>query len=77
MDISTGVGGSFSEKGDLHKRTTPVSADNSDIEVNVGIFKYDHTKRKLKPRHIQLIGLAGTIGTAYDALGPRLKAVLI
>lgn len=24
----------------------------------------DQTKRKLKPRHIQLIGIAGTIGTA-------------
>ncbi|TGZ78805.1 putative general amino acid permease [Ascodesmis nigricans] len=25
---------------------------------------YDHTHRKLKPRHIQLIGIGGTIGTA-------------
>lgn len=24
----------------------------------------DQTKRRLKPRHIQLIGIAGTIGTA-------------
>ncbi len=25
---------------------------------------YDQTHRKLKPRHIQLIGIGGTIGTA-------------
>ena len=25
---------------------------------------YDSTHRKLKPRHIQLIGISGTIGTA-------------
>lgn len=25
---------------------------------------YDHTHRRLKPRHIQLIGIGGTIGTA-------------
>lgn len=27
-------------------------------------FGYDQTHRKLKPRHIQLIGIGGTIGTA-------------
>ena len=31
---------------------------------------YDHTHRKLKPRHIQLIGIGGTIGTAlYVQIG--------
>ncbi|RDW92489.1 putative general amino acid permease-1 [Coleophoma crateriformis] len=64
MNFSVGANGSFSEKVDLHKRATPVSADHSDIEVVVDSIKNDHTKRKLKPRHIQLIGIAGTIGTA-------------
>ncbi|PWY86297.1 hypothetical protein BO70DRAFT_395399 [Aspergillus heteromorphus CBS 117.55] len=27
------------------------------------ILAFDHTHRKLKPRHIQLIGIGGTIGT--------------
>jgi amino acid transporter len=34
---------------------------------------YDHTHRKLKPRHIQLIGIGGTIGTAlYVQVGKSL-----
>ncbi|XHG00537.1 hypothetical protein AWENTII_003978 [Aspergillus wentii] len=35
---------------------------------------YDHTRRKLKPRHIQLIGIGGTIGTAlYVQIGEGLR----
>ena len=34
---------------------------------------YDSTHRKLKPRHIQLIGIGGTIGTAlYVQIGQGL-----
>ncbi|KAL4763156.1 putative general amino acid permease (Agp2) [Aspergillus foveolatus] len=34
---------------------------------------YDHTHRKLKPRHVQLIGIGGTIGTAlYVQIGQTL-----
>ncbi|GLA10631.1 amino acid permease/ SLC12A domain-containing protein [Aspergillus welwitschiae] len=34
---------------------------------------YDHTHRKLKPRHIQLIGIGGTIGTVlYVQIGKAL-----
>jgi len=34
---------------------------------------YDSTHRKLKPRHIQLIGIGGTIGTAlYVQIGKSL-----
>ncbi|KAF7115229.1 hypothetical protein CNMCM5793_001656 [Aspergillus hiratsukae] len=34
---------------------------------------YDHTHRRLKPRHIQLIGIGGTIGTAlYVQIGKSL-----
>lgn len=36
-------------------------ANGSSIEM---LHDDDQTKRKLKPRHIQLIGIAGTIGTA-------------
>ena len=37
-----------------------------EIEEEAGSLptSYDHTHRKLKPRHIQLIGIGGTIGTA-------------
>lgn len=35
---------------------------------------YDHTHRKLKPRHVQLIGIGGTIGTAlYVQIGSGLR----
>ncbi|KAJ5608386.1 Amino acid/polyamine transporter I [Penicillium hordei] len=35
---------------------------------------YDHTRRKLKPRHVQLIGIGGTIGTAlYVQIGSGLR----
>lgn len=34
---------------------------------------YDHTHRKLKPRHVQLIGIGGVIGTAlYVQIGQSL-----
>ena len=34
---------------------------------------YDHTRRTLKPRHIQLIGIGGTVGTAlYVQIGQTL-----
>lgn len=38
-------------------------ANGSSIEI-LHDHDHDQTKRKLKPRHIQLIGIAGTIGTA-------------
>lgn len=38
-----------------------------DESIKIG---YDSTHRKLKPRHIQLIGIGGTIGTAlYVQIG--------
>jgi len=38
---------------------------------------YDTTHRKLKPRHIQLIGIGGTIGTAlYVQIGKGLMGKL-
>ena len=41
--------------------------DSSSTE---GVVTYDSTHRKLRPRHIQLIGIGGTIGTAlYVQIG--------
>ncbi|KAI9736211.1 MAG: hypothetical protein M1834_001096 [Cirrosporium novae-zelandiae] len=71
--IATGVSEApLSEKVQERKQATSAmtrpseSSSDSDNEVERGIAKpvYDHTRRKLKPRHIQLIGIAGTIGTA-------------
>ncbi|KAJ5787375.1 Amino acid/polyamine transporter I [Penicillium paradoxum] len=49
-------------------RRTP-SVDSGSMEST-----YDHTHRKLKPRHVQLIGIGGTIGTAlYVQIGSGLR----
>lgn len=40
-----------------------VQVQNSDDESSIKAG-HDFTHRKLKPRHIQLIGIGGTIGTA-------------
>ncbi|KAF9887592.1 hypothetical protein FE257_009805 [Aspergillus nanangensis] len=49
--------------------------DHSDDSVDDGSTRpaYDETQRRLKPRHIQLIGIGGTIGTAlYVQIGKTL-----
>lgn len=43
--------------------------------VPVGVGKQDHTHRQLKSRHIQLIGIGGTIGTALYVSSPSLQIV--
>lgn len=46
--------------------------DNNDRRASLvgSVKQYDSTHRKLKPRHIQLIGIGGTIGTAlYVQIG--------
>lgn len=48
------------EKGASDKRTT----DQESIDLGEDSAEYDLTHRKLKARHIQLIGIGGTIGTA-------------
>lgn len=52
------------------------SSGESDIERRASVASHnisgvhDDTHRKLKPRHIQLIGIGGTIGTAlYVQIG--------
>lgn len=48
---------SFKESYGIAEQQT--TDDGSSIKLGV-----DYTHRKLKPRHIQLIGIGGTIGTA-------------
>lgn len=49
--------------------TPRASSSPSDNESQLKPI-YDSTHRKLKPRHIQLIGIGGTIGTAlYVQIG--------
>ncbi|KAK8216011.1 amino acid permease [Phyllosticta capitalensis] len=66
--------------------SAPASGGIADVEKKIGagvfatpesaslqIASGDHTRRKLKPRHIQLIGIGGTIGTAlYVQIGKGL-----
>lgn len=64
---SVKVVGKGVEKDSLNKR---------DDSIDGGSMKptYDHTHRKLKPRHVQLIGIGGTIGTAlYVQIGSGLR----
>jgi amino acid transporter len=52
------------------------ASGNRDTSIDGGFMKptYDHTRRKLKPRHLQLIGIGGTIGTAlYVQIGNNLR----
>lgn len=59
--------GSAHEKDTLAPPETKSIAVINDIENGTSVAAIavqDHTVRKLKPRHIQLIGIAGTIGTA-------------
>lgn len=52
------------------KSAYDLSNTNRRPSVDGSIKQYDETHRKLKPRHIQLIGIGGTIGTAlYVQIG--------
>lgn len=59
----TGESGSISKPIDTGEAEPPSIYD---VEEERGSLppSYDHTHRKLKPRHIQFIGIGGTIGTA-------------
>lgn len=68
--------------GELRKRpytdflqpVSPVANDDSSVDEGQSMKpSKDQTHRKLKPRHIQLIGIGGTIGTAlYVQIGKGL-----
>jgi amino acid permease len=56
------------EQGQFNKEMheeARIDSDSNDIKLS-----YDSTHRQLRPRHIQLIGIGGTIGTAlYVQIG--------
>ncbi|KAJ5665645.1 uncharacterized protein N7477_008093 [Penicillium maclennaniae] len=53
---------------------TPRESHGGSIDDGSMEPTFDHTRRKLKPRHIQLIGIGGTIGTAlYVQIGSGLR----
>jgi yeast amino acid transporter len=55
------------------KNAYDLSDTNRRPSEDGSIKQYDETHRKLKPRHIQLIGIGGTIGTAlYVQIGQGL-----
>ena len=55
------------------KNAYDLSGTSSQPTEDGPVKQYDKTHRKLKPRHIQLIGIGGTIGTAlYVQIGQGL-----
>ncbi|EXJ92919.1 hypothetical protein A1O3_01475 [Capronia epimyces CBS 606.96] len=44
-------------------KTAGMGQETAEIPSEGVVFAYDTTKRHLKPRHIQLLGIGGTIGT--------------
>ena len=59
----------------LNEKNTSVVDDGDEESISSGPHKayYDHTHRRLKPRHVQLIGIGGTIGTIlYVQIGEDL-----
>lgn len=55
------------------EKATVVEDGEESIGGTLSKPTFDHTHRKLKPRHIQLIGIGGTIGTAlYVQVGKSL-----
>ncbi|EFW19877.1 hypothetical protein D8B26_003625 [Coccidioides posadasii str. Silveira] len=62
-DLEKHVDSSFTIRRASDPKSATVGSSESVSNAN---FKpsADHTHRKLKPRHIQLIGIGGTIGTA-------------
>lgn len=77
---SIGDGYRASESSERRRKGFGISKDTGIVDdpedsVDGGSIEpvSDHTHRKLKPRHIQLIGIGGTIGTAlYVQIGEGL-----
>jgi yeast amino acid transporter len=74
--VSTGV--DYAQNLGNRPETDPekfVSNRPPSIHESLHVGQVDHTHRKLKSRHIQLIGIGGTIGTAlYVQIGKSLIA---
>lgn len=81
--VRTNSSGDDEEYGTGHRGSLRKQSVVASIKANYGLTEtptymtsdsikvtYDSTHRKLKPRHIQLIGIGGTIGTAlYVQIG--------
>jgi amino acid transporter len=73
--VSTAISSLTKRTGNHGEVSEKVAAiDNREGSIEEGSKPvYDHTHRKLKPRHVQLIGIGGTIGTAlYVQIGQTL-----
>lgn len=69
QSVGMGKGGGKGAKVEQKEVPTYNIDEDSTSEISVKIIA-DHTHRRLRPRHIQLIGIGGTIGTAlYVAIG--------
>ena len=75
------TGADYGAKEGYNERTVNVDsekapgydADPRRASIVGSVKHYDSTHRNLKPRHIQLIGIGGTIGTAlYVQIGKGL-----
>ena len=69
-----GLGEERKEAAMDHSEKDAVVRDSEEVlEDDSKKLAYDHTHRKLKPRHIQLIGIGGTVGTVlYVQIGKAL-----
>ncbi|KAL2784348.1 hypothetical protein BJX66DRAFT_89231 [Aspergillus keveii] len=71
LDLATdGLTKRSGNQGEFSEKHT-VFDNNEESSIEEGSKPtHDHTHRKLKPRHVQLIGIGGTIGTAlYVQIG--------
>lgn len=67
-----GLSKRLGKQGELTEKGPAVEDREGSIEEGLKPV-YDHTHRKLKPRHVQLIGIGGVIGTAlYVQIGQPL-----
>jgi amino acid transporter len=71
LDLATdGLTKRSGNQGEFSEKHTVID-NNEESSIEEGSKPtHDHTHRKLKPRHVQLIGIGGTIGTAlYVQIG--------
>lgn len=73
IDVAKPLSGRLSDEEKTHARLDARQSHHPSDSVSVAespAASTDHTARRLKSRHIQLIGIGGTIGTAlYVQIG--------
>ena len=76
VDVALLQGPGKDMNGDFELRSLPgKDSDGASIGVSAVLTTRDRTHRRLKPRHIQLIGIGGTIGTTlYVQIGRGLMS---